>query len=226
LSGVVWSADAHERRKDGSIYTVQQTITPIINDGGVITHFVAIHEDVTSKVETHERILHLANHDALTGLPSRKLFVDRFETLYKLTKRNESKLALLFIDLDGFKQVNDTHGHHIGDLLLQEVAVRLMSCVRGSDIVARLGGDEFVTVLYDVDGVEAVASVAEKILSQMSEPFQLENIGVRIGASLGISLNHAHDQSAESLLKRADAAMYLAKKAGKNSYRFAAIENQ
>lgn len=223
LAGNVWSADAHEKRKDGRIYTVQQTITPIINDSGEITHFVAVHEDVTAKLETQKRIQHMASHDALTGLPNRSLFYDRLGNLLSLAKRAQKEIALLFIDLDGFKQVNDSQGHHVGDLLLQAVAQRLLECVRVSDTVARIGGDEFVVILYDVEGQEGAARVAEKIIADIASPFQLENLEVNIGASLGIAISQADEQE-DHLTRRADAAMYQAKHAGKNTFRIAPDE--
>lgn len=220
LAGNVWSADAHERRKDGKIYTVQQTITPITNDSGEVTHFVAVHEDVTAKLETQERIQHLASHDTLTGLPNRSLFYDRLANLLNISRRNKTELGLLFIDLDGFKQVNDSQGHHIGDLLLQAVAQRLLVCTRESDTVARFGGDEFVVILYDVNGQEDAAHVAGKIIAELSTPFQLEKLEVKIGASVGVAISQP-DELEDQLTQRADAAMYEAKREGKNTFRFA-----
>lgn len=220
LAGKAWSADAYERGRDGRIYTVQQTITPITGDSGEITHFVAVHEDVTTKLETQKRIQHLASHDSLTGLPNRSLFYDRLKNLLNISRRNKINLGLLFIDLDGFKQVNDSQGHHIGDLLLQAVAQRLRTCTRESDTVARFGGDEFVAILYDVEGQEDAAHVAGKIIAELSAPFQLENLQIQIGASLGIAISQPDEQE-DQLIQRADAAMYQAKREGKNTFRFA-----
>jgi len=222
LAGRVWSADATEKRKEGTLYTVQQTITPILDDKGEITHFVAIHEDVTSKLETQAHIQYAASHDGLTGLPNRALFFARLGQLFMLSKRNKTSLALMFIDLDGFKQVNDKLGHHIGDLLLKGVADRLLACVRNSDTVARLGGDEFTVTLFDISGRENIVNVVEKILSEMSRPFDLEGQHVVIGASIGIATATPERQiSEDNLIERADSAMYEAKRAGKRCYRFA-----
>lgn len=220
LAGKVWSADAHERRKDGSVYTVQQTITPIFADSGEITHFVAVHEDVTAKLEAQKRIEYMASHDKLTGLPNRSLFFDRLANLLNLAKRSQQELGLIFIDLDGFKQVNDTQGHHIGDLLLQAVAQRLSACIRESDTVARLGGDEFVIILNNVEGREGASRVAEKIIHEMSEPFLLEATQACIGASLGVAISRP-DEGEDDLTRRADEAMYQAKRSGKHTYCFA-----
>lgn len=219
-AGDVWCSDTHEKRKDGVIYTVQQTITPIRDDNGDITHYVAVHEDVTAKLETQRHIQHLANHDQLTGLPNRSLFYDRLETKLQLAKREKIQIALLFIDLDGFKQVNDQLGHHIGDLLLMAVAQRLLACVRESDTVARLGGDEFVAILYNINGESGASRVAEKIIAELSTPFLLENQKAHIGASLGIALSQPEELS-DKLTNRADAAMYQAKREGKRTYRIA-----
>jgi diguanylate cyclase (GGDEF)-like protein/PAS domain S-box-containing protein len=225
LAGQVWSGDTTEKHKNGALYTVQQTITPILNEQGEITHFVSIHEDVTAKLEAQARIQYVASHDGLTGLPNRSLFFDRMGQLFTLSKRNKTSLVLMFIDLDGFKQVNDKLGHHIGDLLLKGVADRLQACVRDSDTVARLGGDEFTVVLFDISGRENVANMAEKILGEMSRPFDLQGQQVAIGASIGIAIT-AHDRqiSEDKLIERADTAMYEAKRAGKRCYRFASDE--
>lgn len=222
-AGQVWSQDTTERRKDGTLYTVQQTITPILDGNGKITHFVAIHEDVTAKLDTQARIQHIASHDGLTGLPNRDLFFDRLSQLCNLSKRNQTGMALMYIDLDGFKPVNDKLGHHIGDLLLKGVAERLLACVRDSDIVARLGGDEFTITLFDITGEENISRIADKVLGELSRPFELEGQIVSIGASIGIAIASpgGHIRN-DRLVERADSAMYEAKRAGKNCYRFAA----
>ncbi|MFA5170300.1 MAG: diguanylate cyclase [Sulfuriferula sp.] len=228
LAGNVWSSDTTEKRKDGTLYTVQQTITPIIAENGEITHFVSIHEDVTSKLEILASIQHTASHDGLTGLPNRRLFFDRLGQLFNLAKRNQTSLALMFIDLDGFKSINDKLGHHIGDLLLKGVAERLQACMRDSDTVARMGGDEFTIILFDISGRNNIESFANKVLGELSRPFNLEGHVVSISSSIGIAAATpiADSQVNEDMfIERADAAMYEAKRAGKNGYRFAqAIE--
>ncbi len=224
MDGKVWSGDTTNKRKDGTLYTVQQTITPILDENGKITHFVSVHEDVTAKLETQAHIEYIASHDALTGLPNRALFFDRLGQLCNLSKRNQTNLAVLFIDLDGFKLVNDKLGHPAGDLLLKSVAGRLQACVRGSDTVARLGGDEFTIILFDISGREIIVHLAEKILSEMSRPFDLDGQSAAIGASIGIATAITAPEGNicdDRLVERADAAMYEAKHAGKNCYRFA-----
>lgn len=217
--GENWSSETVERAKDGNLYTVSQTITPIINDGE-ITHFIAIHEDISAQKMTQERIAHMAHYDALTGLPNRILFYDRLQQVLSQAKRNKGGLALLYMDLDGFKKINDTLGHHTGDLLLMEVAERLSSCVRESDTVARLGGDEFTIVLNETHKSEDVTVVAQKIIEAISVPFDLEGEEARIGISIGIARYSEKASNEEELMKRADQAMYEAKLAGKNTYRF------
>lgn len=218
--GQNWSSETVERAKDGSIYTVSQTITPMLDDDGKITHYIAIHEDITAQKLTRERIQYMAHYDALTSLPNRALFYDRLQQALSLAKRNRGGLALLFLDLDGFKKINDTLGHHAGDLLLVAVAQRLRQCIRESDTVARLGGDEFTVILNEAHEQHNVAQVAEKIIAEISHPFDLEGNEARIGVSIGISRYSEDADSEDELVKNADAAMYEAKSAGKNTYRF------
>jgi len=224
LKGRRWSGEVIERHKDGNLYTVSQTITPITDDEGAITHFIAIHEDITAKKLDQERIQHMAHYDALTGLPNRALFYDRLGQSARKAKRSQGGLALLFMDLDGFKKVNDTLGHHVGDLLLVLVADRLRQCVRESDTVARLGGDEFIIILNDARERDQVARVAEKIIEHIARPFELEGQEARIGISIGIARYSDGIGSDDDLVINADQAMYAAKLAGKNTYRFSDTE--
>jgi len=222
--GEAWSGETIERNKEGSLYTVSQTITPIIDDKGVVTHFIAIHEDITAQKLAQERIHHMANFDALTSLPNRALFYDRLRQALVMAKRNNGGMTLLFLDLDGFKKVNDIFGHHIGDLVLTGVAGRLHQCVRESDTVARLGGDEFTVILNDTHEYGNVAKVAEKIIEAIAAPFFLEGHAAHIGVSIGIA-RYAEDASSEDdLVNKADQAMYAAKSAGKNTYRFSSAD--
>lgn len=219
--GENWSSETVERAKDGTLYTVSQTITPIFNDGE-LTHFVAIHEDISAQKLTQERIQHMAHFDTLTGLPNRALFYDRLRQALLLAKRNDSGLTLMYMDLDGFKQVNDSLGHHAGDLLLVGVADRLSNCMRESDTVARLGGDEFVAILNDAHKREDVGGVAQKIIQAISVPFDLDGHRAEIGISIGIALYTEDADNEDELMKRADLAMYQAKSSGKNTYRLSA----
>jgi diguanylate cyclase (GGDEF)-like protein/PAS domain S-box-containing protein len=165
--------------------------------------------------------LHLATHDSLTGLPNRKLFCERLEQALEWATENEQLVALLFLDLDGFKLINDTQGHDVGDQLLKAVAKRLAECLRGSDTVARLGGDEFTIILPGVPSIEIVAKVAEKILETLSIPFHFEGQPLYVTSSIGISLYPHNAKDPDTMMKEADIAMYRAKELGKNCYKFA-----
>lgn len=217
-NGENWSSETIERAKDGTLYTVSQTITPIFNDGE-LTHFIAIHEDISAQKLTQNRIEHMAHFDALTGLPNRALFYDRLRQALALAKRNDGGLALLYLDLDGFKQINDRMGHHAGDLLLVAVAERLGKCIRESDTVARLGGDEFTIILNETFKHEDVSTVANKIIAAIALPFDLDGQTAQIGISIGIARYAEEAGTEDELMKLADAAMYEAKAAGKNTYR-------
>lgn len=218
--GETWNSETTERAKDGTLYTVSQTITPIKNDENKIVYYIAIHEDVTAQKLSQERIEHMAHYDALTNLPNRALFYDRLQQAFTMARRSKGGLALLFLDLDGFKQVNDSLGHHIGDLLLIAVAERLRECVRESDTVARLGGDEFTVILKETHDHDSVAKVAEKIIEAIAIPYELEGKRVRVGVSIGIARYSEEAGDEDELMNEADQAMYAAKSAGKNTYRF------
>lgn len=220
LKGEIWYSETIERRKDGGFYTVQQTITPIRSSRGEITHFISIHEDITAKKETEARIERLAHYDGLTSLPNRALFYDRLRQAGRLAARNHHSVALLFLDLDRFKAVNDSFGHAVGDLLLQAVAGRLKDCMRESDTVARLAGDEFTIILPHITARADAAMVAEKILAALATPFQLDGHEIRTSASIGIALYPDDARDEEDLVKLADAAMYTAKTQGRNLFRF------
>ena len=179
------------------------------------------HQDISDRKITEEKILHLATHDSLTNLPNLQVMHDRVDTALKQAKRNNNMIALLFIDLDGFKSVNDTSGHHTGNLLLIETANRLLNCVRESDTVARVGGDEFLILLQNLKAEEEAADVAQKVVRSINQPINIEGNNEQVGASIGISVFPAHGDSFEALLKVSDNAMYIAKKAGKNGFIFA-----
>ncbi len=216
--GERWESEMAERAKDGHLYTVSQTITPLRTDGE-ITHYIAVHQDISAQKLSQAHIAHLAHYDALTDLPNRTLFYDRLHQGVLLAKRNEENLALLYLDLDGFKQVNDSLGHQIGDALLQAVAQRLTLCVRASDTVARLGGDEFTIILNATHPDEDLSKPANKIIDAISAPFYLKHHVVHIGVSIGIARYSEEADSEDELVKLADQAMYAAKLAGKNTYK-------
>ncbi|HKQ31531.1 MAG TPA: diguanylate cyclase [Burkholderiales bacterium] len=218
-AGNVWRGEVVDRRKDGSVVTVDQVITPLLDNTGTITHFIAIQHDITSSKIANEREHHLAYHDALTDLPNRALFFDVLRQSFSRAKRSARLLALLYIDIDDFKPINDQYGHHAGDQLLKVIAERLNAAVRKRDIVARLGGDEFAILQADIPHIDVAVGLAQKLLHTVSQPFMLEGRQVRTSASIGIASYPADLVEAEDLLRNADKAMYLAKQQGRNTYR-------
>jgi diguanylate cyclase (GGDEF)-like protein len=209
-----------DRRKSGEIYPKWLSIAVVKNEQGAVTNYIALFTDITERRASFERIQQLAHFDALTNLPNRTLLNLHIEQSMLTAKRNHNKMALLFLDLDGFKVVNDTLGHHSGDILLREVANRLKNCVRETDMVSRMGGDEFVVVMSAISKSEDAAQVAKKIIDSLSIPFDIEGVIVNIGTSIGISIYPDDADESDALKKYADAAMYEVKQAGKNHYRF------
>ena len=209
--------------KDGRRITVEGNINSHVQHGTIFTR--AIFRDITERKLAEERLNHLAHYDSLTGLPNRLLFHDRLNHALAQARRAQQLVVLLFLDLDGFKAVNDTLGHAVGDLLLKAVAQRLAGCVRTSDTVARLGGDEFTVILHGLTGVQGAAIVAQKILRTLAQPFTLRGHEVSVTASIGITVYPLDSDTIEGLIKNADAAMYRAK-AQKNTYQFFAAETQ
>jgi len=220
-----WSGEIWNRRKNGEIYPEFLSITAVKNPNGMVSNYVATFNDITMSKAAADEIQHLAFYDPLTRLPNRRLLLNRLQQALASSARNGRKGALLFIDLDHFKNLNDTLGHDIGDLLLQQVAQRLESCVREGDTVARLGGDEFVVMLEDMSEqvLEAAAhaeSVGAKILTTLNQPYQLAAQEHHSTPSIGATLFGNHVRGIEELMKQADIAMYQAKKAGRNTLRF------
>ena len=223
--GLPWDGEFHNRRKDGSKYIEHALITPIRQADGSITHYVAVKEDITDKRIASDTINTLAFYDTLTGLPNRRLLLDRLKQALAASYRSKKVGALLFIDLDNFKTLNDTLGHDVGDLLLQQVAQRLISSVREIDTVARFGGDEFVVMLEDLSNTVEEATtqamiVGEKIMVTFNQIFQLDNYSHRSTPSIGITLFSEQQQNVDDLLKQADLAMYRAKASGRNTVIF------
>ena len=220
-----WQGEIWNRHKNGKVYPEWLTISAVKSDDGVITHYVATHHDITERKIAEERIKELAFFDALTRLPNRTLLLDRLKQAIAIGTRNKSCSALLFIDLDHFKTLNDTLGHDKGDLLLKQVAQRLSTSVRANDTVARVGGDEFVVVLEDlhIDPQEAAnqtKDVGEKILEVLSSYYQLGDVEYRTTASVGATIFQGDQSSIDDLLKQADLAMYKFKATGRNAMRF------
>ncbi len=180
----------------------------------------ALEQEIAERKQAEAIITHMANHDSLTGLPIRSLFLDRLAQALATARRNRRLVAVLFIDLDDFKAVNDTLGHDAGDQLLREAAQRLQTCVRETVTVARHGGDEFTVVLTDISGRSSVGMVAQKMLDVLSQPFDLHRGAAQVGCSVGIAIYPANGEQPESLLERADVAMYAAKEGGKNTFTF------
>jgi diguanylate cyclase (GGDEF)-like protein len=183
--------------------------------------FVSIYIDITERKRAEERIRVMAMQDALTGLPNRLNLNEMIEQALERSSSGSLGFALLFLDLDGFKKVNDTLGHDIGDELLIKVAARLKTSVRETDVVARLGGDEFVALLHDVDDPAMPGVIADHVVGQLSQAFDLSKGSVTIGTSIGIALHPAHGNNRETLMRSADEAMYAAKKAGRGTWRLA-----
>ncbi|MCF7970608.1 MAG: EAL domain-containing protein [Methylococcaceae bacterium] len=222
--GKVWTGDLINKKKCGALYYEHMTISPVFDDYGYILHFIAVKEDITRRKESEQQIEQLAFYDALTGIPNRRLFLDKLEQCFVRSRREQQYSALLFIDLDRFKLLNDTHGHDIGDLLLIEVAGRINSCVSEKDLVARLGGDEFVVMLEQLapnseNALAATLHVAEKILVRLNKEYRFDSIKHRGSSSIGICLFMDEYESIEGILKHADIAMYEAKSAGRNVLR-------
>jgi two-component system cell cycle response regulator len=175
------------------------------------------------KLENYNKVLEsLALHDALTGLPNRRLLMDRLSLAIAHARRNKRTMAVMYLDLDGFKQINDTLGHDAGDTLLSMVAARLVAAVRQEDTVARLGGDEFVIVMWELSHADSVAKLGSKVIQALSQPYSIQGRGVSMTASVGAGIYPTHGEEVETLMKSADLALYEAKRTGKNDYRIAA----
>lgn len=221
-----WEGEFWTTSKDGTSHFEWVRINTIYDDHGNILNFVILASDITKRKESEDLIWKQANFDGLTGLPNRILFQDRFKEAIKKTKRAKLPLALLFIDLDEFKEVNDSMGHHVGDILLKEAAKRLTSCVRESDTVAhyesiaRVGGDEFTIILSELKDVTSVERIAQNILDKIAKPYQLGNDIAYISASIGITLYPDDSDDMKILMTNADQAMYAAKSAGKNRFSY------
>ena len=215
-----WQGEMWDRRKDGEIYPKLLTISVVRNGRGETDFHIASFADISEQKATEEKIRHVAHHDALTGLPNRLYLQISLEQIIASAKRENEEVAVMFIDLDRFKVINDTLGHNIGDALLVEAAQRLKKCVRECDLLARLGGDEFVVALAGADVVNAAAHVAENILGSLSRSYRIEGHVLHSTASVGISLFPHDGDSIESLMKDADTAMYHAKAMGRNNSQF------
>ncbi|WP_136416669.1 EAL domain-containing protein [Herbaspirillum sp. ST 5-3] len=220
LSGKEWTGELHNTKKNGETYWCLETISPLKNENGEVSHFVAVTEDISERKQTEQTIRHLAFHDPLTGLPNRRLFNDRLHQAAALRHRRDNAFALMLLDLDRFKTVNDTLGHDIGDALLKAVASRLLGAARQGDTLARMGGDEFALLALEISQPEDVARLADKLFAILKEPFQLYGHELYVTTSIGITLYPADANDAEALIKNADIALYRAKDLGRNNFQF------
>lgn len=220
-----WQGEVWNRRKNGEVFPVGQTITAVKDDLGNTSHYISTFEDITAFKENEERIKKLAFYDPLTGLANRRLLNDHLKQARANSSRHQTFFALIFIDLDHFKNLNDTLGHDVGDLLLKQVSNRLLNSVRESDTVSRNGGDEFVILLQELShdyntSAKFAKHIADKILQQLSIPYQLRGKEYSISASIGITLSSDHDETIEEIMIRSDLAMYNSKSLGRNTVSF------
>jgi diguanylate cyclase (GGDEF)-like protein/PAS domain S-box-containing protein len=214
-----WYGEIWNRRKNGEIYPVTLTISAVRDAVGAIQNYVALFSDITAQKAHQGQLEHIAHYDALTNLPNRVLLADRLQLALNQAQRRKKRLAVAYLDLDGFKLINDRHGHQVGDQLLIELARAMKLCLRDGDTLARLGGDEFVAVLIDLEDLPSGAPMLRRILTAVAQPVQIGELTLNVSASLGVTFYpQASDIDADQLLRQADHAMYQAKVAGKNRY--------
>jgi diguanylate cyclase (GGDEF)-like protein/PAS domain S-box-containing protein len=215
-----WQGEIWNRHHGGQEYLEWLSITAVKDEHGELSHYVGIFSDITSEKESEERLLYLAHYDQLTGLPNRILFNDRLQQAITQAERNRMQVAVMFLDLDGFKSVNDTLGHKSGDELLRQVAQRLIACLRATDTVARFGGDEFTIVISAIEETDDVIRVAKKINQEVALPYTIDGAQASVTTSIGISFYPDDGKDPNMLIQRADNAMYHAKRHGKNHHEF------
>lgn len=225
LAGEVFRDVIINRKKNGLLYHEEKTISPQKDANGNVTHFISTGKDVSARMEVQSQLEYLAHHDSLTGLPNRVLLQDRLDQLLARSRWSNRNIAILFLDLDRFKIINDTLGHDVGDKLLKRFSERLKLCVREGDTVARLGGDEFSIILNDVASQDDVEPIARKILTILEEPFYINSHEMFVTASIGISLFPFNGDDSKTLMKKADVAMYRSKEAGRNNFQFYSEED-
>ncbi|MGN7610640.1 putative bifunctional diguanylate cyclase/phosphodiesterase [Magnetococcales bacterium HHB-1] len=215
-----WAGEAWDRRANGEAYPKWLSLSVIRSQQGEILYILGIFSDISAQKDTEERLRKLAFYDPLTGLPNRTLFIERLDRALKNAQRYSHQIGLLFIDLDRFKYVNDTLGHAMGDQLLITIAQRLKECLRAVDTISRLGGDEFTVILPNVENINGISYVADRIIETISEKVRLGKHDVHVGASIGISIFPGDGKDIDTLTKNADAAMYHAKENGRNNFQF------
>lgn len=213
-----WQGEVWNRRKNGQVYPELLTIAAIQDEEGTLTHYAALFSDISELKDNEARIRNLAYYDPLTNLPNRRLFHDRLCVAIAHAHRSQTQLAVMFVDLDRFKRINDSLGHAVGDQLLKEVTLRLQAAVREDDTVARTGGDEFIILLTEITDIDHVVQVARRVIESMTRPIQLNGHELVVTCSLGISIYPDDDTDIDNLIQNADTAMYRAKETGRNSY--------
>ncbi|MBE0440059.1 MAG: EAL domain-containing protein [Gammaproteobacteria bacterium] len=214
----LWHGEITNRKKNGDVFAQSASISAVHDDSGKVTHYVAVFNDITEMKKTEKQLKTMAHYDPLTGLPNRVLLADRLSQNLAQTKRNNKLLLVCFLDLDGFKAVNDLYGHDIGDKLLIKIASFLSDEVRTGDTVARLGGDEFVILLSDINDIDEVDASMVRINELIASPVVIDNVTHHVSASIGVTIFPTDDSDADTLLRHADLAMYEAKQAGRNRY--------
>ncbi|MCK6391910.1 MAG: EAL domain-containing protein, partial [Azonexus sp.] len=219
-----WQGEIWNRRKNGGIFPEWLSISAVRNDAGGATHFIGVFTDISERKQSEARIHHLAHHDALTGLPNRLLLDDRISQGILNSRRAKRQMAIIFVDLDRFKNINDTLGHEIGDSLLVQAAQRGLSVLREADTLCRQGGDEFVVVLPELAHRQDAAHIVRKLLAALCQPYLLAGHELTVSGSAGIALYPENGETASELLRKADAAMYRAKEEGRNTWRFFSSE--
>lgn len=217
--GQSWHGELVNKNKRGKVYWEDVHIAPVATPEGNVANYAVVIADISERKEAEEKMQHLARYDQLTDLPNRSMVEDRLQQALATAKRDKTQMALMFIDLDKFKPINDTLGHDVGDMVLKEAAKRMQGCVRESDTVGRIGGDEFVVLLTTVDSDQHAALVAEKIRHALNQPIALFGQDLHISSSIGVAIYPEHGADGKTLVKNADAAMYYAKEAGRNSVR-------
>ncbi len=220
LAGKVYRNNLINRRKDESLFHAEITITPLMDEKAEITHFIATARDISEHIRDKVRLKHLTHHDSLTDLPNRSLFLDRLQQAISKARHHDRLVAVLFLDLDRFKNINDSLGHSAGDRLLQQLGERFRRTIREGDTIARFGGDEFVIMLDDFDSDNSLSLIAQKILNSLAMPFEIEGHEIFITASIGISISPDDGKDPDTLLRNADIAMYRAKELGKNNFQY------
>jgi diguanylate cyclase (GGDEF)-like protein/PAS domain S-box-containing protein len=215
-----WYGEVWNQKKDGKVYLEMQAISVVRDITGKIQHYVVLFTDITKSKAHQEQLEHAANYDALTNLPNRVLLLDRLPITLLQCQRHSKMLAVVYIDLDGFKQVNDTHGHDMGDKLLKSISQHMKGALRECDTLARIGGDEFVAVLDDLETPKDCKPILERLLKSASQTIFVDNVLLKVSASMGVAISPQNGSNADLLLREADKAMYIAKESGKDHYHF------